>query len=82
MKTLAVSLPDPLVQEIEAEASARGISTSDVVRERLTRPEPRAGDPTAGIADLIGSVLGLAPDLSVHRRAHLRATGYGDRRPR
>ncbi len=83
MKTLTVRLPEPLVREIEAESYARGISKSDVIRERLTRAaDPDAGDPAAGIADLIGSVGGLAPDLSANRKAHLRASGYGEKRPR
>lgn len=82
MKTLTVRLPEPLVREIEAESYARGISKSDVIRERLTRPAEGGADPAAGIADLVGSVRGLPRDLSAHRKAHLRATGYGEKRPR
>jgi Arc/MetJ-type ribon-helix-helix transcriptional regulator len=84
METLTVRLPAGLAQEIEAESKARRISKSDVVRERLQR----AGAPRrrsallAGIADLIGSVGGLPADLSAHRKRHLKATGYGRKRPR
>lgn len=84
MKSLTVRLPEPLVREIESEAYGRGISKSDVVRERLTR-RAAAGppaDPTAVIADLVGSVGGLPADRSAGRKAHLRATGYGEKRPR
>ena len=44
MKVLTVRLPDVLMAEIEAEARARGISKSQVVRERLERG--RASTPT------------------------------------
>ena len=35
MKTLTVRLPEPLAAAIEAESRERGVSKSDVVRERL-----------------------------------------------
>jgi hypothetical protein len=38
--------------------------------------------PTATIADLVGSVDGLPADLSGRRKAYLRTTGYGRKRPR
>src|SRR5262245_43894623 len=85
MKTLTVRLPEPLVSEIEAESRARGISKSDVVRERL-RPARssarRRSDALHDIADLIGSVDGLPVDLSARRRRYLAATGYGQKRAR
>ena len=34
------------------------------------------------IADLIGSVDGLPTDLSAQKKAYLRTTGYGQKRPR
>jgi len=34
------------------------------------------------IADLVGSVDGLPADLSRRRKAYLRSTGYGRKRPR
>ena len=85
MKTLTVRLPEPLVADIEAESRGRKISKSDVVRERLqlasrsARRQPAALD---AIADLIGSVDGLPADLSARKKEHLRATGYGRKRPR
>ena len=84
MKTLTVRLPEPLAAEIEAEARARKISKSDVVRERLER-SPGTGEPAAApyaIADLIGSVDGLPRDLSARKKDYLRLTGYGRKRPR
>ena len=85
MKTLTVRLPEPLVADIEAESRDRKISKSDVVRERLqvagnsARRQPAAID---AIADLIGSVDGLPPDLSARKKQYLQATGYGRKRPR
>jgi hypothetical protein len=83
MKTLTVRLPEALVAQIEAESRARKLSKSDIVRERLARdvhsPRPATLD---AIADLIGSVTGLPRDLSTRKKAYLRATGYGSKRPR
>jgi Arc/MetJ-type ribon-helix-helix transcriptional regulator len=84
MKTLTVRLPEPLAADIEAESRGRKISKSDVVRERLkfaARPRRGASSLNA-IADLIGSVDGLPSDLTARKKAHLRATGYGQKRPR
>lgn len=84
MKTLTVRLPEPLVADIEAESRGRKISKSDVVRERLERA-PRRRRRTApfdAIADLVGSVDDLPADLSGRKKKYLRATGYGQKRPR
>ena len=85
METITVRLPEALAQEIEAESKARTISKSDVVRERLQRvagtPRRRPA-PRAAIADLIGSVDRLPADLSAQRKRHLKAMGYGRKRPR
>lgn len=85
MKTLTVRLPAALVAQIEAEARARKLSKSDVVRERL-RLAPRSRDrrpaPLDAIADLVGSVDGLPADLSARKKAYLEATGYGQKRRR
>jgi Arc/MetJ-type ribon-helix-helix transcriptional regulator len=82
VKTLTVRLPETLVAQIEAESRARKLSKSDVVRERLSRPinmqRPAA---LAAIADLIGSVNGLPPDLSARKKQYLKATHYGRKRP-
>lgn len=84
MKTLTVRLPEALVAEIEAESRRRKLPKSDIVRERLrgAAPSRRRPAPLDAVADLIGSVDGLPADLSVQRKAHLRATGYGQKRPR
>jgi Arc/MetJ-type ribon-helix-helix transcriptional regulator len=85
MKTLTIRLPDPLAAEIEAESRTRKISKSDVVRERLRllrRPAQGAQAPLHAIADLIGSVEGLPADLSARKKRSLKATGYGQKRPR
>jgi Arc/MetJ-type ribon-helix-helix transcriptional regulator len=86
MKTLTVRLPTPLVAELEAESRARRMSKSDVVRERLRHAPQQAkgarNGSLAAIADLIGVVDGLPTDLSGHTKRHLRASGYGQKRPR
>jgi Arc/MetJ-type ribon-helix-helix transcriptional regulator len=83
MKTLTVRLPAPLVADIEAESRGRRISKSDIVRERL-RLAARRAPPAAldAIADLIGSIDGLPPDLGARKKRYLRAPGYGRKRPR
>ncbi len=81
MRTLTVRLPETLVAQLEAESRRRGISKSDVVRERLSssRRKPKMGIET--IADLIGSVDGLPTDLSERKKQYL-ALGYGRKRHR
>ena len=85
MKTLTVRLPESLVAQIDSESRQRGVSRSDVVRERLQAGRTSRGHrpaPLGAIADLIGSVEGLPADLSTRRKAYLKATGYGRKRPR
>jgi hypothetical protein len=83
MKTLTVKITDQVDAAIRAEARERGISKSDVVRERLVVPGARLSDPLADIADLIGSVDDdLPPDLSDRTEEHLRKTGFGRDRHR
>ncbi len=85
MKTITVRLPESLVADIEAESRSRRVSKSDVVRERLERARVDHGGTAEGlesIADLIGAVDGLAPDLSSRKKAYLRATRYGQKRAR
>ena len=80
VKTLTVRLPEGLVAEIEAESRGRKISKSDVVRERLSRTASSAGARSRlldAISDLIGSVDGLAGDLSARKKAYLKTTDYG-----
>ena len=80
MKTLTVRLPEALVAEIDAESRRRKVSRSDVVRERLSAPSERAEQAPLAIADIVGSVEGLPPDLSARKKKRLKSTGYGDRR--
>ena len=85
MKTLTVRLPERLVSEIEAESRGRNCSKSDVVRERLqrrTRLPKRESTALDAVADLIGSIDHLPSDLSAKKKAYLKATGYGKKRPR
>ena len=85
MKTITVRLPEPVAAEIEAESLARGVSMSDVVRERLDSGRPGGGnaDPLSDIRHLIGSVDDDLPaDLSARTKHYLRSTGYGRNRNR
>jgi Arc/MetJ-type ribon-helix-helix transcriptional regulator len=84
VKTLTVRLPEPLVAEIEAESRGRQCSKSDIVRERLQRAAPptRHKSTLDTIADLVGSVDGLPTGLSGRKKRYLKATGYGQKRPR
>jgi Arc/MetJ-type ribon-helix-helix transcriptional regulator len=85
MKTLTVRLPEALVTDIEAESRGRGISMSDVVRERLQVVRPGRTKRQArfdAIADLVGSIDGLPVDLSSRTNHYLRTTGYGRQRRR
>ena len=85
MKSLTVRLPEALVAEIEAESRGRKVSKSDVIRERLSRPPGparRRSEPLHAVVDLVGSVDGLPADLSARKKAYLKTTGYGRKRPR
>jgi Arc/MetJ-type ribon-helix-helix transcriptional regulator len=85
MKTITVRLPEVLVADIEAEARSRKSSKSDVVRQRLQHTASSGRRQPAGIeaiADLIGSVGGLPPDLSSRKKSYLKRTGYGQKRSR
>jgi hypothetical protein len=85
VKTLTVRLPESLVADIEAESRERKLTKSIVVRERLLhvpRRSRRLPPSLAAVADLIGSVSGLPADLSAHKKGHLKASGYGQKRHR
>jgi Arc/MetJ-type ribon-helix-helix transcriptional regulator len=85
MKTITVRLPEVLVAEIEAESRLRKISKSEVVRQRLqlaAHPGARRSAALEAIADLIGSVDGLPPDLSSRKKSYLKTMGYGQKRTR
>ena len=84
MKTLTVRLPEALAAQIEAESRRRKLSKSEVVRERLSHYGARRRQPASleAISHLIGLVDGLPADLSARKRKYLKATGYGQKRPR
>lgn len=73
MKTLTIRLPDSLVTEIERESQTRGVSKSDIVRERLGQAQAGGANLTLKdlAGDLIGSVSGLPGDLSSNKKKHL-----------
>jgi hypothetical protein len=82
---MTVRLPDTLADEIEIEARERGVSKSDVVRDRLerARPESKLPPQLEDIADLIGSIDDDLPaDLSARKKHYLRVYGFGRDRPR
>lgn len=69
MQTLSLKLPDDLMRKLTAEASARHLTRSQLVRESLERalfPEPaRKATSCYDLArDLAGSVKGLPGDLA------------------
>lgn len=75
MRTITVRLPKMLAAAIEAESRGRKISKSDAIRECLSRgPEfpQKTALPLPAIADLIGSLDGLPPDLSAHKKRYLQ----------
>jgi Arc/MetJ-type ribon-helix-helix transcriptional regulator len=86
MKILTVRLPEDLFAQIEAESRRRRLSKSDVVRERLTETRRRSrGNRSTlldAVADVIGSVDELPPDLSARKKKYLSSTGYGRKRSR
>jgi Arc/MetJ-type ribon-helix-helix transcriptional regulator len=83
-RTITVRLPVPLADEIETEARKRGVSKSDVVRERLERAREAKELPPelADIADVIGAADGLPGNLSARKKEYLRLWGYGRKRHR
>jgi Arc/MetJ-type ribon-helix-helix transcriptional regulator len=84
MRTITVRLPERLVAEIEAESRLRKTSKSDVIRERLQLAAGQTHPSAAfeAIADLVGSVDHLPPDLSSRKKSYLKTTGYGKKRAR
>jgi hypothetical protein len=74
MKALSVRLPDRLFAEIAAEAKKRRMSKSAVVRERLQNVPKAQRRPAMleAVADLIGSIDDLPPDLSARKKFYLR----------
>jgi hypothetical protein len=74
MKATSVKLPEGLAARIEAEARKRGMSKSDVIRDRLERaPEHASTSHLDEIAHLIGSVVDDLPeDLSARAKYYVQ----------
>jgi Arc/MetJ-type ribon-helix-helix transcriptional regulator len=84
-RTITVRLPKALADEIETESRKRGVSKSDVVRERLERAREDTKLPPhlEDIADLIGSIDDDLPaDLSARKKHYLKVYGFGRNRSR
>jgi hypothetical protein len=83
-KTLTVRVPKAVAAKLEKEARERGLSQSDIVRERLTAPRADTKpDPLADIRDLVGCIddPSRPTDMSSRVDYYLKKTGYGrDRR--
>ena len=83
MKTLTVPSLRRFFAQIEAESRERKLSKSNVVRERLSTAQVRVTTRLVdAISNLIGSIVGLPADLSARKKQYLKATGYGQKRPR
>lgn len=81
MKTLTIKVPDALLAEIASAASARKISKSEIVRERLTQNATFTGGAVSlwsRMEDVVIQADSLPADLSSNK-AHLK--GYGRKRP-
>jgi hypothetical protein len=64
--------------KIEAEPRKRSKSAAVRKQPAGAAPSTRPG----AIVDLIGSVTGLPGELSTRKKAYLKATRYGGKRPR
>lgn len=78
-RTVSVKLEDRILADIEAEARARRITRSAVVRERLERPGSANGSVWGRMQDLVIRSGAAPADLSSNK-ARLR--GYGASRRR
>jgi hypothetical protein len=71
MRTVSLKLPDHLVRELDAEAKARRITKSRLIRESLEqalhkRPQRRFVSAYDLARDVIGSLKGLHQDLATN----------------
>ncbi len=78
-RTVSVKLKDRVLADIEAEARARRVTRSAVVRERLERPGAASGSVWGRMQDLVLRG-GAAPTDLASNKARLR--GYGGSRRR
>lgn len=79
LRTVTVKLQDRVLSDIEAEARARRISRSEVVRERLEKSGPPKGSVWDRMRDLVIKDDAAPADLASNK-ARLR--GYGRSRNR
>ncbi len=77
MKTLTVKLPDPLFAEIESAARSRNVTKSEIVRERLERPQGDKVSLWSRMEDLVIDGDDLPRDLSSNKDY---LAGYGKNR--
>ena len=69
MQTISLKLPDDLLSQLDAEAKARHVTKSQLMRESLENMlRKQSPDGTVScydlVRDLAGSVRGLPPDLA------------------
>jgi hypothetical protein len=80
MDTISLKLPKLLLEQLAAEADARGTSKSAVVRDCLTNTlRKRRGERTPTCLDLMGDLFGSQPgprDASTNKR-YLKGFGRG-----
>jgi hypothetical protein len=80
-RSITVRLPEEDVARLEAVAREQGESLSSVLREAVAEYGAGLQGKTgtmALIADLVGSVKGLPPDLSSRTDHYLKEWGYGE----
>ena len=87
MRRLVLRIPDELGADLDAEAQRTKTTKSDVARRRLLAGGKKAisSRSHAGFAlirDLIGSDDTVPRDLSARKKHHLKARGFGRKKPR
>ena len=79
LRTFTVKLQDRILADIDAEASARHVSRSEVVRERLERSQTSKGSAWDRMRDLVVRNDRAPQDLASNKA---RLKGYGRSRTR
>jgi len=77
LRTFTVKLQDSILADIDAEASARRVSRSEIVRERLEKSQTSQGSVWDRMRDLVVQEDRAPEDLASNKA---RLKGYG--RPR
>jgi hypothetical protein len=71
---ISLRLPESLVAQLDGEASRRGKSRTDLIRDILeqhVRLAATPDQPYSRVQDLIGSLTGAPPDLGASHREYL-----------